>query len=237
MYNNDYNGYNSYDYNNEVSINEYTSKVYYWMAAGLLVTFITSLASYYSGLIYNVVVYHYPVMYLVLIAEVVLVMVLTANIAKLSTQAATWLFFAYSVLNGFTFGLYLAVYTTTSVFTIFLLAAIFFFAMATYGKNTTTDLSAIRPYLFTGTMVLAVFWIFSMFVNLSAFERIACTIGLAIFMIYTAFDVQKIPHYYDSYVNDPEMLTKSTIIVALHLYLDFINIFVYLLRLFGRRRN
>lgn len=88
-----------------------------------------------------------------------------------------------------------------------------------------------------GLIFLAGFWLLSMFINLSAYETVVCAIGIFIFLIVTAYDAKKIQAFYSYYGNVPEMATKSSIFAALQLYLDFINLFVYLLRFVGRRRR
>ena len=88
-----------------------------------------------------------------------------------------------------------------------------------------------------GLLFLAGFWLLSMFINLSQFEMIACALGIFLFLGYTAYDTHKIKEFYAYYSQDGVMLEKAAVFSALALYLDFINLFVYLLRVLGRRRN
>ena len=85
-------------------------------------------------------------------------------------------------------------------------------------------------------LFLAVFWIAAMFINLEKFEIVACTIGIFVFLVFTAYDTQKIKAYHQAYSHDPEMAKKASIFAALQLYLDFINLFIYLLRVLGKRK-
>lgn len=234
MYEDNYQGYQGEYGMYRTTLAEYTAGTFKWMALGLLTTFLTAYLSYTSGIIYEVLYRFYPAMFIVAIAEIILVWVLSARIERLRVETATGLFFGYAVLNGFTFGLYLTVYATSTLFYVFLVTAGFFALMAFYGKTTDTDLTALRPYLFGGLICLVVFWIMSMFLDFTRFERIASIIGVAIFLAYTAFDTQKIRHYYEYYSSDAELLQKTSIISALALYLDFVNLFLYLLRIFGR---
>ena len=113
----------------------------------------------------------------------------------------------------------------------------FFGVMALIGYFGNINFSALRPFMMAGLIFLAGFWLLSMFINLSAYETVVCAIGIFIFLIVTAYDAKKIQAFYSYYGNVPEMATKSSIFAALQLYLDFINLFVYLLRFVGRRRR
>ena len=99
------------------------------------------------------------------------------------------------------------------------------------------DLSGLRPILTAGLIFLLVFWLISMFLPLSGFDRIICFVGLAVFMGLTAYDTQKIKQLHAAFEGDYEMSKKASIFAALQLYLDFINIFLYILRLLGRRSS
>lgn len=109
--------------------------------------------------------------------------------------------------------------------------------MALIGYFTNADLSRLRNFLMGGLIFLLVFWIFAMFIDLSQFSTIACTVGIFIFLVFTAYDTQKIRAYHTYYAQSPDMLAKASIFSALDLYLDFINLFLYLIRLLGRNRN
>ena len=99
------------------------------------------------------------------------------------------------------------------------------------------DFSKIRPFMFGGLLFLAAFWLLSMFINLSQFELIVCAIGIFLFLGYTAYDTHKIKESYEVFSQDDTMLAKASIFSALELYLDFINLFVYLLRVLGRSKD
>ncbi len=83
---------------------------------------------------------------------------------------------------------------------------------------------------------MLVFWVAAMFINLERFEIVACTVGIFIFLIFTAYDTQKIKAYHQAYAHDPQMAKKASIFAALQLYLDFINLFIYLLRVLGKKK-
>ena len=229
--------YGTYDQNYamyQMSLAEYTANTFRWMALGLLATFTTAYLSYRTGLIYEVLMRFYPAIFVLAIVEIIMVMVLSARLDRLSVGSATGLFFAYAILNGFTFGIYLAIYTSSTLYYVFLVTAVFFALMAFYGKTTQTDLTVLRPYLVGGVVCLLVFWVMSMFLDFSSFEQIASLIGVAIFLAYTAYDMQKVRKYHEYYSYDTAMLQKTSIIATLALYLDFVNLFLYLLRALGR---
>ena len=99
------------------------------------------------------------------------------------------------------------------------------------------ELDSIRPYLFGGLILLIVFGILSMFLNLGVFNTLICYVGIAVFLGYTAYDVSKIRQNYYFYAGQGELLKKASIFSALQLYLDFINLFLYILRILGNRKD
>lgn len=219
------------------SVGVYTAKTFLWMFAGLLVTFLTAIGLVVSGLI--VAVFSIPSVLMVLfVAEVAVVLGLSARINKMSVGAARALFFTYAVLNGIVFSVYLLYYDVFSLILVFGATALYFGGMALFGWVTKADLSRIRNILVGGLIFLIVFGLLSMFIPaLGAFERVLCLVGIAVFLAFTAYDTQKIKAYYAAYQGDDLMLKKASIFSALQLYLDFINLFLYLLRFLGRRRS
>ena len=159
------------------------------------------------------------------------------GLARLSAGAATGLFFAYSALNGLTFASLFILYDVTTLVYVFGMTAVYFGALAAYGWFTKRDLSNLRSILFAGLMFLLLYWVVAIFLPMGMFEKFICFVGLAVFLGYTAYDTQKIRHFYDAYRLDAEMAHKGAIFCALQLYLDFVNIFLYLLRLLGRRSS
>ncbi|MFR4928408.1 MAG: Bax inhibitor-1/YccA family protein [Clostridium sp.] len=143
----------------------------------------------------------------------------------------------YAAVNSIVFSDYFLVFDVVSLWMAFAITAAFFGVMALIGYFGNINFSALRPFMMAGLIFLAGFWLLSMFINLSAYETVVCAIGIFIFLIVTAYDAKKIQAFYSYYGNVPEMATKSSIFAALQLYLDFINLFVYLLRFVGRRRR
>ena len=218
-------------------LNVYTTKTFGWMFLGLLVTFGTAIAFSAGGGLYYLLTLGMPAVFALCIAELVLVMVLSARLGKMSIAGARGLFFAYAILNGVTFSAVFFAYDVQILLSVFALTALYFGALAAYGWLTKRDLSGLGTILGFSVLFLLVFWVLSMFLPLGAFERIICFIGLAVFMECIASDTQRIKHLHAEYGEDYEMSKKASIFAALQLYLDFINIFLYILRLLGRRSS
>ena len=136
------------------------------------------------------------------------------------------------------FSLYFYLFYLESLILIFAATAVYFAALALYGYFTKTDLFRLRPILVGGLILLLVFGVISLFFPFGqGVDRVYCLIGIAIFLGLTAYDTQKIKSYYLFYQHDPAMAEKASIFSALQLYLDFVNLFLYLLRFLGRRKN
>ena len=216
-------------------LSRYTAKTFGWMFLGLTVTFLVALTVNVTDLIWLVVMT--PMAIPVLgILELVVVLYMSSQITKVSVGMARGLFLTYSVLNGIVFSTYFLIYELPSMFFIFGATALFFGVMAAIGYVTRADLSNLRNFLVGGLAFLLVFWVASLFINLQQFEMIACTVGIFIFLVFTAYDTQKIRAYHQAYAYDPQMAKKASIFSALQLYLDFINLFIYLLRVLGRKK-
>ena len=218
------------------SLGEYTAKTYLWMFLGLLLTFGIGFSGYASGLV--LYAFQTPFAIPVLTGlELITVLVLSMKITTLSIGMARFLFLFYSALNGIVFSIYFLMFGVADMMFIFAATAVFFGTMAIVAKVFQIDVSGLRPLMFGGLMLLIVFGIVSMFINLGAFEVVLCYAGIIIFLLFTAYDTRKISALYTAYSRDPEMLAKSSVISALQLYLDFVNLFLYILRLMNSRRN
>ena len=215
------------------SMATYTAKTFGWMFLGLATTFIVSLAVYMSGAIY--LLFNGIVPIILAIAAVGVVIYLSARINRLSVGSARILFFAYAILNAVTFSSIFAVYNVGTLVFVFGMTALYFGVMALYGYMTKSDLSRIQPVLIFGLFALLLLALLSIFIP--GLQTGMCLIGVVIFVAFTAYDTQKIRQNYMMFSGNPELLQKASIISALQLYLDFINLFLYLLRLFGDRRN
>lgn len=215
----------------------YTAKTFAWMFLGLLITYLVAQAGYSTRLTFHFL-YRFPGAYLVLtLAELIVVIVLAARVQTLSVGAARALFFAYAALNGVVFSCIFLVTNAAVLISVFALTAVYFGGMAAFGYFTHRDLSGLRPILFGGLIFLLVVGVISMFLPLGAMDRIYCLIGIVIFLGYTAYDTRMISRYYETYAYDHDMAAKASIFSALQLYLDFINLFLYLLRFFNNKKR
>lgn len=225
-------------YGQTVSLGSYTARTFLWMFLGLLVTFLVALAGYLTGITIYAYVFVPGFSIITLVAELAVVLILSSRIHRLSVPAARMLFFAYAALTGVVFSLYFYLFHLGSLILVFAATAVYFAGLALYGYFTKTDLFRLRPILVGGLILLLIFGVFSLFFPFSqSIDRIYCLIGIAIFLGLTAYDTQNIKSYYLLYQGDPAMAQKAAIFSALQLYLDFINLFLYLLRFLGRRRD
>lgn len=222
---------------------QYTTRTFLWMMLGLMITFGVAILGWMT----NLTQYLYAASPLVPIALglVTLFMVITfsGRIEKMSVSSAQTLFVVFSIVMGITVSSWLYLFQLLSVVLIFLMTALYFGALAAYGHFTSRSLAGYRPILLSGLVFLVVFGlvvfgILSLFIpGLSALESVYCLIGIAIFLGYTAYDTQRIREFYYYYSGYPDMMEKASIFSALQLYMDFINLFLYLLRFLGRQRD
>ncbi|NBI09056.1 Bax inhibitor-1/YccA family protein [Colidextribacter sp. OB.20] len=228
----------SYSASQGETLGQYTAKTFLWMMLGLLVTFGVAFFGYITDLTWVLYRDIPALQWILLAATLLIVMTMVHRIEKMSVGASVALFMVFSALFGITLSVYMYVFRMTSFIFIFLLTAVYFGALAAYGFLTKRDLSGIRPILFSGLIFLIVFGLVSMLIpGLQMFDRVVCLIGIATFLGYTAYDTQMIKRYYLYYSASPDMLAKASINAALQLYLDFINLFLYLLRFLGSRRD
>ena len=220
------------------TLGQYTAKTFLWMVLGLLVTFGVAVGCWLTNATLYAVYYIPYVHLIVLIATLVISFTMVHRLEKMAVGTAIGLFVLFSALFGFTLSIYLLAFHVTSIVLCFLLTAVYFGALAAYGFFTKRDLSGLRTILFSGLGFLIVFGLLSMFIpGLQMFDRVVCLIGIVLFLGYTAYDTQKIRAFYHYYSASPDMLAKASIFSALQLYLDFINLFLYLLRFLGNKRN
>jgi FtsH-binding integral membrane protein len=172
-----------------------------------------------------------------LIAEFALVFGITAAINKLSLTTATLLFVLYSVINGATLSSIFLVYTTSSIASVFFITAGTFAAMALFGYTTKKDLTALGPILLMGLLGIIIASVVNMFVDSSGLNLIVSYLGVLIFVGLTAYDSQKIKQMMLQAPDAGEGMQKLALLGALSLYLDFINLFLYLLRIIGSNRD
>lgn len=211
--------------------------VYLWMTFALVITGLTSLVIYNTPEIAFAIATNNGLLWGLLIAEIVVVLWLSARINSLSFGTATLLFIIYSLLNGATLSLLLLIYTGESIASTFFVTAGTFGAMSLVGFFVKKDLSALGRIMLMALIGLIIATVVNIFWANSTLYMICTYAGVLIFTALTAYDTQKIKVMLQTYgteVNDSTQ--KIALMGALMLYLDFINLFIYLLRLFGDRK-
>lgn len=213
-------------------------KVYLWMTLALAVTGLTSLYVASSpGLVQSIFASR-GTFWLLVIAELALVFILSARIMKMSFSTAGIMFALYSVLNGVTMSFIFIAYTSTSIATAFFVTAGMFAAMSFIGFVTKKDLSSFGSFFTMALIGLIIASVVNIFLNSSVMYWIIIYVGVLLFVGLTAYDTQKIKQMlieYGDEVNDSTQ--KLALIGSLSLYLDFINWFLYILRLFGNNKE
>jgi len=215
----------------------FLAKVFHWMAIGLAITGGVALFTAESGLVKPLIAS--PLFFILVLAELGMVFYLSARIDKLQPGTATGLFVGYSVLNGVTLSTIFLAYTHASIRATFLVTAGMFAAMAVYGMVTKRDLSGMGSFIFMGLIGILLASIVNIFFKSPALYWAISAIGVLVFVGLTAYDVQKIKTIGEEGIMEQGevAIRKGAIIGALALYLDFINLFLMLLRFFGGSRD
>ncbi|MBN2002414.1 MAG: Bax inhibitor-1/YccA family protein [Anaerolineae bacterium] len=216
--------------------------VYVWMCLGLLITALTAIAVVYTPLGNALLLFMLQtplIFYGVLIGELVLVWGVTARMAHMSVGAARVWFLIYAILNGVTLSAIFLIYTTGSIALTFVATASLFGVMAVIGYTTRMDLSKWGGYLLMALVGLLIASVVNMFLASSGLEWILTYAGLLLFIALTVYDTQRIKRQVQAAVaaGDSNVVQRVGLLGALSLYLDFINLFLRLLRILGRRRR
>lgn len=212
-------------------------KVYLWMTLALMITGITATGVANSPNILALIYSSQVVMWGIIIAEFGLVIYISARLEKLSLSTATTLFALYSILNGVMLSSIFLLYSTAIISKVFFITAGTFGVTALYGYATKKDLSSLGNILFMALIGLVIATVVNVFMKSAMFDLILSYIGVIIFVGLTAWDSQKIKHMMMVQQDADERAQKLALIGALSLYLDFINLFLYLLRIFGRSND
>ena len=211
-------------------------KVYIWMTLALLITGMTSFYVATNQALLTAILTNRVLFFGLIIAELALVVGVSAAINRLSLLVATILFILYSVINGATMSVIFLIYEVSSIATVFFITAGTFGTMAVIGYTTKKDLSSMGRIMFMGLIGLVIATIVNIFLKSPAMTMILSYIGVIVFVGLTAWDSQKIKQMLIQAPDAGEAAQKMALLGALTLYLDFINLFLYLLRIFGRRR-
>lgn len=216
---------------------EFFANVYKWMSLGLFLTAAMAyIVSISSGLT-HAIVGNKLVFYGLIIAELAMVWYFSARINKISVLSSTLLFLGYSALNGLTLSVIFLVYTASSIASTFLISSGTFALTSLYGYVTKKDLSKVGSLCFMGLIGIIVASVVNMFMHNSIMETVISYIGVLIFVGLTAYDTQKIRQSVTSSDMNSDENIKGSIKGALVLYLDFINLFIFLLRILGNKRS
>ncbi len=213
----------------------FLAKVFNWMAIGLGLTGVVAMFVASSGLAVKL----QPFFMFIMIAELGLVFFLSARINKIEAATATGLFIGYAALNGVTMSMIFLIYTSSSIAATFMITAGMFGAMAVYGLVTKRDLSGMGSFMFMGLIGIIIASVVNIFMQSSALYWAISLIGVFVFVGLTAYDVQKIKNMGEQGIMEQgeAAVQKGAIMGALALYLDFINLFLMLLRFFGGSRD
>ena len=215
----------------------FLAKVFNWMAIGLGLTGAVAWFTASSGLAMQFVAT--PVFMILILLELGMVFYLSARINKIQAGTATGLFIGYAILNGLTLSMVFLAYTQSSIAATFFITAGMFGAMAVYGLVTKRDLSGMGSFLFMGLIGIIIASVVNIFLQSSSLYWAISLIGVFVFVGLTAYDVQKIKTMGEQGIMEQgeEAIKKGAIMGALALYLDFINLFLMLLRFFGGSRD
>ena len=213
-----------------MELREVYSKMFGWMFVGLLVTFLTGYAVSNS---YDILLLVAQVPFIVYaIIEIGLVIFFSLKIRTMSSTTAKICFLLYSFVTGLTFSFLFLVYELYSMIYVFGITALLFGIFALIGYFTKIDLSKFSTFLFMGLLAIIICSLINMFVGNETFDLVLTIVGIVIFLGYTAYDIQKVKYNLDTFPRE-----NLAIYGALELYLDFINLFLKLLSLFGKRKN
>lgn len=242
MYNNTtpppYNGYTEVDTRGQsfvTKVSDVMKRVYFKMFLGLLVTAFVSLFVAGTPSVISYMVTHSWVYWGCLIAELGLVFAISGAVNKMSSATATLLFYAFSAVNGLSLAPIFIIYTMTSIAKTFFICAGTFGAMSIYGYFTTSDLTTWGKYLTYALFGLIIASVVNMFTKSSGFDWLLSIVGVLLFVGLTAWDTQNIKRMAEYAPSD--RVGHLATIGALSLYLDFVNLFLYLLRFFGSQRD
>jgi len=217
----------------DAGLRSYMLSVYNYMASGVLLTGIVALLFASSGLAQQVLVT--PLRWLIIFAPLGFVMAMSFGLNRMKTSTLQALFWAFTVVMGLSLSSVFLVYTGESIATTFFAVAAAFAGLSLWGYTTKRDLSGFGTFLIMGVVGLLVASLVNLFLQSTAFQMAISAIGVLLFAGLTAYDTQKIKSMY-AYVAGSDMMGKVVIMGALNLYLDFVNMFTFLLQFLGDRR-
>lgn len=216
----------------------FMSQVYRWMTIGLGVTALTAYAVAGSPRLVMAIMSNYAIMIALIVVQIGLVIALGAAIHKFSAGVATGIFLLYALLNGLTLSSIFIVYPIGNIANAFLTCTGMFLAMSVYGTVTKRDLTGMGSFMFMGLIGIIIASIVNIFLASSMLSFVISCVGVIVFTGLTAYDTQKLRQFGEAApLDDATAIRRGAILGALTLYLDFINLFLMLLRLFGGNRD
>ena len=223
----------------QTRVNEFIRSVYNWMAIGLALTGFVAYYVAHTPAMVELIFGNRILFFGLIIGELALVFMISARIQKMQASTATALFVVYSILNGATLSFIFLVYTASSITSTFFICSATFVACSIYGWTTKRDLTSMGGFLTMGLIGIIIASLVNMFFRSSAMSMIISYIGVVVFVGLTAYDTQ---HLKNMALNQPDdleagVVRKGAILGALKLYLDFINLFLMLLRILGGGRD
>jgi uncharacterized protein len=221
----------------QVRVNDFIRSVYNWMALGLALTGFVAFYVASTPSLLNLIYRNQILFFGLIIAELALVFTISARIQRMQASTATALFVLYSALNGVTLSFIFIVYTRASIASTFFVCAATFIACSIYGWTTRRDLTSLGGFLMMGLIGIIIASLVNIFIRSSAMHMIISYIGVLVFVGLTAYDTQNLKAMAISQPADvaASAIRKGAILGALKLYLDFINLFLMLLRILGNR--
>jgi uncharacterized protein len=223
----------------DVGLRDYMLRVYNYMASGLALTGIVAYVAAAGGADSFIAhIYRTPLMWLIMLSPLAFVMVLSYGINRMQASTAQALFWLFAGVMGLSISTIFLVYTGASIARVFFITAGTFAGMSLYGYTTRRDLSGMGAFMFMGLIGIIIASLVNMFIGSTAVQFAISVIGVLVFVGLTAWDTQRIKEMYFAYQSaDGQTASKTAIMGALSLYLDFINLFMFMLQLFGQRRN
>ncbi len=223
----------------EVLVNDYVRSVYNWMCIGLALTGFVAFYVSTNETILRIIMSNSLILFGLIIAQLGLVFSIAGMVNRMNAVTATALFVIYAALNGVLFSFIFLAYTHASIFSTFFICAGTFLACSIYGWTTKRDLTSLGGFLFMGLIGIIIASVVNWFIRSSAMSMIVSYIGVFVFVGLTAYDTQKIKNMAMAQPAglDGAVIRKGAILGALSLYLDFINLFLMLLRIFGQSRD
>jgi uncharacterized protein len=218
----------------DAGLRAHMQRVYGYMAGGLVLTGIVAYAAAVSG--FYQAIADTGLIWIVMLAPLGFVLALSFGIQRMSVETAMVLFWIYAAIMGLSLGSIFLVFTGTSIARVFFITAATYGAMSLYGYTTRSDLSGFGSFLFMGLIGIVIASLVNIFVGSSALQFAISIIGVIVFVSLTAYDTQRIKQMYLE-SDTAEIAGKKAVLGALALYLDFINLFMMLLQLFGQRRE